>query len=374
MTNRECMLAIMDGKSPDRIPWIPRLLIWHKANKLRGTLPERYRDYSLRDIERDLNMGNPSRDGRIFTSKMTGVEVETRSLNKMESITEYRTPAGTLTSLARGSELLRSKGIGDLEVEHMLKGPDDYDVMAYIIEHTEYEETFESYAAYETEDVAEDGVPLVACGDCPFHHWLQKHVGYNNGYFHLNDFPQKVERLLALMEDIDRRVVWPLMEESPANLLLHGVHFDSNITPPPKFEQYIKPYYQDLSERLHQRGKKLCMHADADSRKILGLIRDSGFDMAETFTTEPMVPCTLAEAREAFAGRVIIWGGVPSVILESAYSDEYFEDYMDKLFKTISPGDAFILGVADNVMPEAKIERLRRISEMVEERGTYPVQ
>jgi hypothetical protein len=47
---------------------------------------------------------------------------------------------------------------------------------------------------------------------------------------------------------------------------------------------------------------------------------------------------------------------------------------MDKLFKTISPGDAFILGVADNVMPEAKIERLRRISEMVEERGTYPVQ
>lgn len=35
--------------------------------------------------------------------------------------------------------------------------------------------------------------------------------------------------------------------------------------------------------------------------------------------------------------------------------------------------DAFILGVADNVMPDAYIERVERVSEMVEEYGTYPV-
>ena len=46
---------------------------------------------------------------------------------------------------------------------------------------------------------------------------------------------------------------------------------------------------------------------------------------------------------------------------------------MIDVFKTIAPGDAFILGVADNVMPEAKIERIRRVTEMVEEYG-YPVQ
>jgi hypothetical protein len=54
-------------------------------------------------------------------------------------------------------------------------------------------------------------------------------------------------------------------------------------------------------------------------------------------------------------------------------SDEAFERYMRDLFRTIAPGDAFILGVADNVMAEAKLERIERISEMVGETGVYPI-
>ena len=38
MTNRERLLAIMDGEMPDRIPWIPRLLIWHRAQVKMGVL------------------------------------------------------------------------------------------------------------------------------------------------------------------------------------------------------------------------------------------------------------------------------------------------------------------------------------------------
>ena len=44
------------------------------------------------------------------------------------------------------------------------------------------------------------------------------------------------------------------------------------------------------------------------------------------------------------------------------------------LLRTIAPGDAFILGVADNVMAEAKIERIARVTEMVEQYGAYPIQ
>jgi hypothetical protein len=39
---------------------------------------------------------------------------------------------------------------------------------------------------------------------------------------------------------------------------------------------------------------------------------------------------------------------------------------MHDLFRVIGDGDAFILGVADNVMPGADIERVRRITEMVQ--------
>jgi hypothetical protein len=86
-----------------------------------------------------------------------------------------------------------------------------------------------------------------------------------------------------------------------------------------------------------------------------------------------MVEVTLEEARAAWGTDVIIFGGVPSIVLEPTFPEAEFEEYMRGLFQTIAPGDAFILGVADNVMPTSRIERVGRISELVETHGTYPV-
>jgi uroporphyrinogen-III decarboxylase len=115
------------------------------------------------------------------------------------------------------------------------------------------------------------------------------------------------------------------------------------------------------------------MHADNDSRLILHHLQEAGFDMVETFTTWPQVSCTLAEARQTWGKRMIIWGAVPSVILEPVYPDDEFEAYMRQVFRTIAPGDALILGVADNIMPGSLLERLERIAEMVAEWGNYPI-
>ena len=64
----------MAGRPPDRIPWIPRLEIWFAAHQKAGTLPEQYRNCSLRDVERDLGVGNPARNGIVFRTEMNGVE------------------------------------------------------------------------------------------------------------------------------------------------------------------------------------------------------------------------------------------------------------------------------------------------------------
>ena len=95
--------------------------------------------------------------------------------------------------------------------------------------------------------------------------------------------------------------------------------------------------------------------------------------MAECFVTAPMVPVTMAQARAVLGREVIIWGGIPSVMLCEPVSDEQFAAYMHDLFRTIAPGDAFILGVADNVMAEAKLERIEQVSEMVQMVGQVPI-
>ncbi|MCC7264284.1 MAG: hypothetical protein IT369_17375 [Candidatus Latescibacteria bacterium] len=372
MTNRERLLAIMDRKSPDRIPWIPRLQLWHTANQCQHTIPKTLEGLSLRQIEHQLGMGTPAREGQIFASEQRG-DVEVKSRQEGEStVYTYRTPVGQVESRYRSSAELEKVGIGSLEVEHFIKGPADFAVVEYMLEHTHYIPTYEKYRQYEAE-IGDDGYPLVSAGDCPFHHFLQKLAGYNNAYYLLADCPDEAERLLRTMEELERERVWPVVAASPARLILHGLHFDSNITPPPLFSRYITPYYQDLSDLLHGHDKLLCMHADNDSRLILGHLQEAGFDMVETFTTAPQVSCTLEEARRFWGREMIIWGAVPSVLLEPTYTEAQFEAYLRGIFRTVAPGDAFILGVADNVMPDALLSRLIRIGEMVEEWGAYPV-
>ncbi len=371
MTNRERLLAILDRKSPDRIPWIPRLQLWYNARRAEGNLPERFAGMSLREVERALGVGTPAREGRIFVVRYEGMEVITTNRGRVRT-TRYVTPHGTATKRAELAASLVGYADDAMDVEFPIKDEHDYDIWEYVAEHTFYDPTPEAYRDYDAW-IGDDGLPLVDAGDCPFHNYLMTLAGYQHAYLELFDRPQRVERLLRVMTDCERERLWPVVAASDARLILHGVHFDSQMTPPHYFEPYITPYYREFSAILHQHGKSLAFHADNNSRRILPHIKEAGFDMAECFTTEPMVRCTLAEARESWGNDVIIWGGVPSILLEATTPWEEFEEFVRNVFRTVAPGDSFILGVADNTMPLCLIERIERITELVEQFGTYPV-
>ncbi len=371
MTDRERLLAILEGRRPDRIPWIPRMEIWYVAHRLAGTLPEEYRGMRLREIERDLGLGTPARTGRVFTTRRRGCDAVVRR-DGLDTITEFITSVGTVSETVRRTPDLDRTGIQPLVVEKMIKRPEDYDVVMHLVENTEYYPCYEEYEAYDR-DVGDAGLPMVSVGDVPFHHWLAELTGYDRGYLDLADYPDRVERLLETTAQVLRERMWPVVAQSPAKLILHGAHFASQTTPPNYFEPYITPYVQEFTDYMHAHGKSVTQHADNDSSEILGQLLDSGYDMQECFVTSPMVPCTLKQAREKWGTKMIIWGGVPSVILEESYTEEQFEMYMDELFRAIAPGGAFILGIADNVMPTSMLSRIRRITELVEERGHYPI-
>jgi len=376
LTDRERILAILEGESPDRIPWIPRLLIWHRAHKIAGTLPTKVQNTDLRQAEQALGMGNPAREGQIYRIEYENMEVNVREEKYdggVKTITEYITPKGTVDHTTNTSDEFAGLGIeGYIREKTPLKKPEDYDIWEYIVENTVYIPTYEEYKVYDKE-VGESGLPMVATGDCPFHTWLLNLVGYEQAYLHFHDFPDRVKRLLSLMAQKEKENLWDIIAKSPARLILHGTHFDSQMTPPHFFSEYITPYYQEFTKLLHEHGKSLTWHADNDTSKLFPLIKEAGFDMAECFATDPLAKCTLEDARSAWGTSIIIWGGIPSVILEDFYPAEKFESYMENLFHTIAPGDAFILGVSDNVMPGAEFWRLERIAEMVEKHGYYPI-
>ncbi len=372
MTNRERILALLDGKAPDRIPWIARIEQWYLGRVQSGTLPQRFQGMSVRQIARLLRTGNPARQGIVFRPRYEGMQVRVQRGPK-EVTEQFVTPYGTLTSRHVASGYFEGHQEVAAHLEYPIKTAKDLAAWEFVTEHTYYDPAYPEYLAYETE-VGDDGYPMVLAGDCPFHHFELRLVGYNDAFFMLMDHVQEVEHLLAVMTQVDQERLWPVVANSPARFILHGLHFDSQFTPPKLFRKYITPYYKEFSALLHARGKRLGYHADANSSLILADVKEAGFDFADCFCSAPMVQVTLEAARAAWGKDVIIYGGVPSVMLEPTVSDREFEEYMTRLFHAIAPGDAFILGVADNVMPSSLIERVERISEWVEQYGAYPIE
>ena len=369
MNTRERMLAVLNHQPPDRVPWVARLELWYTARLKTNTMPPRWAGTTLRQIEKALGLGTSAREGRVYQVRYEGVEVVTRQEGN-RAITEYHSPLGVLRQVSVSSRELAEQGIQGLTREHLLKTPHDYRVWEWIVEHMSVIPTYTDYQAYD-QMIGGDGLPLVQMAFSPFWDFLEVLVGFEQAYFHLSDQPDAVEHLLEVMTAVYRERLWPVVAASPAQLILTDGHLSSQLTPPRIFEKYLLPYHQELNSYLHENGKWTAMHADADTSRILGLVEKAGWDMVECFITAPMVPVTLEQARQAWGNRMVIWGGIPSALLSPDTPEESFQAYVFKLFDSLAAGDAFILGVADNVMPDSLIERVAWITQVVEQRGFF---
>jgi uroporphyrinogen-III decarboxylase len=121
-------------------------------------------------------------------------------------------------------------------------------------------------------------------------------------------------------------------------------------------------------------GKFLFSHADGEVLGLLEPFVESGVDVIEAFAPQPMTRCTVAEARRVCGDKVMIWGGIPSAMLGDEFGEDDFEAFIRKIFREAAPGDGFILGVGDNVMPESLIDRVRRVRGYVDKYARLPIQ
>ena len=371
MTTRERMLAVLRGEMPDRIPWVPRIDLWYGARTLSGTVPEHWQGKSLREIERALFSGTAARNGAIFTLEYDGVEI-VKNVHGDKETTIYNTPLGSVDTIERISPELKNLGLPGRVEKELLQGPNDYRIWEYVVEHSVWKPCYGEYEQYDS-DIGSEGVPMVQIGDVPFHDFVQNLAGYNDAFYQISDYRAEVEHLLMVMSEVQKERMWPVVVDSPAMLLLHGMHLSTQFTPPTFFEQYVLPYCQEIYPSLKESGKWVTMHADNDTSRIAELIEQAGWDMVECFVTSPMVPMTLEKAKQVWGSRIVIWGGIPSILLSPSFSFDTFRRHVEEVFTTIKPGNGIILGIADNVMPDSDIQRVQWISDYVEAHGVCPM-
>jgi len=366
MNYRERILATIRGEPVDHVPWAPRWELWYNAAVRDGRLPEKYQGWHIYDIARDLGMGIKAHYKYIWREVLHDVEViETQKGD--ETLIEYVTPVGTVTTIWRRTPELEMQGVQGLRTKYLIQRPEDYGPVLFMLEHTEIIPEYEKFLA-ELKLIGDDGCTLVHTGHCPASWAMLDYLGYEQFYYEMYDHPNLLQQLLDALECIRDQTV-QIVADSPAAIASLDGNYDAAMTPPPIFRKYFMPYFKKVIPKLHAAGKFVSTHADGDNRGLLELILESGFDIAEAFTSPPMTEITVRDARQVWGERITIWGGIASTLFRLDTSREQFEAQVLDILDSAKSSGHLILGTGDNVPTDGDLDRVRWVAWAVEEYG-----
>ena len=391
----------MRGEMPDILPYVPRIDLWHNANSMAGTLPERHKGRTQDEISRAegwplhklvpefLKVRKPEdsihRALGIYCLKELvfrcefppDVEIKVSREGGMTHV-EYHTPVGMVSTTTAYTEEMKKAGASITWVEeHAIKKPEDYRVLGYIFENLKLVPDLDDFIRWKDE-IGEDGVAVTwACGSgsaSPMHHIQKDFLDATEFYYHYHDYQKEMRALCESMENFYDRAL-QIIAESPAEAVHWGGNFDETITYPAYFVKEIMPWIRKMSDTLAAKGKITVCHTDGENQGLMDLLRDCGMHVADAVTPYPMTKVKIEEYYRKWCDKITILGGIPEVLLaRETATDEEFEAYFDHLFKVVAPGSRLILAIGDTTPAHADFERLVRIGERVEKEGRLPLE
>lgn len=397
-THRQRLLAAYRGETVDTLPYAPRLDLWYLANWARGMLPPQHAQRSQNEIARAEgwaiyfreadNLLDPAfhpayvhrgiglhgrKDMIVDFVLPRDVEVKvTRADGRIR--VEYHTPVGMVWSTTHYDLETQRLGISTpVHVDHVIKSTADYPAVRHLFANMDVVPNPARFAQWVAE-IGEDGLAVAMgfAGASPMQQIQRDLVDPTQFFFHYSDHYPLLRELAEAMEPLFTKTL-RLHCEGPAEIVLWGANFDDMLTYPPYFEREIKPWIGKAGAELAAAGKRLMGHCDGENFGLMDLIHDSGMHIAESVCPAPMTRVSLGEYYRRWSDKLVIEGGIPSTLLLADTTDDEFEAYLDEMFRAIAPGTHMVVGIADQVPPDAIYSRLQRIGERVEREGRLPL-
>ena len=352
MTTKERICMALMGQMPDRVPF----------TTYRGVITA---DDGLDDlVARGLGfMGSC----HVYNAGHPNVEVtydDTTVDGVFTRIVRYKTPVGEIWQKSN-----KEPGYGSMwNVEHLVKSVEDYEVLEYIIRDTQYLPNYDAYRKAE-EAMGDSGVVMAWTERVPIQRlWIQ-YTGIERLSIDLNENLPVVEGVMEAMLDKSREL-WEIVANSPAQFVWFPDNITGEMTGPPLFDKYCIPYYKTALDAMHNKGKRVLCHMDGMMKWLVDSVSKTDLDVIEAFTPPPDGNLPLAEAREAWHGKVISINFPSSVHLAEP---EEIKAMTLQLLREAAPGNGFIVGVTENVPESVGTRSLAVILDAVNEYGTCPI-
>jgi len=391
MSYKKVMMDVIRGGAAEFVPFAPRLDIWYRSNKLRGTLPQKYKNASLSDVIDDLQIGYntmipdfldcDSEQDYIHRGigLLTGATSNTHKVifNNVDVTSEhtskgllvtYKTPHGEVSNITRLDDEMKSQGItAAAVVKHTIESVGDYKAVQYIFENAQVVPDYERFNKFQ-EKVGDRGIAVCLGNlrESGIRFINMELMKYEDAVFGMFDHP---DEFLSLRKALDTFLdnLYDVAINSPADVINVGAHFDATLTPPPFFKKYVLPHLKKYSDAIHKKGKFMASHTDSENKGLLRYYIDSGMDIADSICTKPLTSLDYNDIRSVTGSNLTLYGVVPSIAtLENSMSDYDFDHFIDELLLEIADDGArnVILSIADTTPPDAKFERVQRIAKL----------
>jgi len=371
VTIRERILAVYQGKTADCVPFMLDLSHWfYHRHHLPWDLSRSYDEpeHELIEYHHQAGAGFYLPNLGSFFGVTYPADVRStvsKSEDGREITWSFETPLGTVRRRRRWEETSYAWGIPDWG----LKTEEDLRILAYAMRDRSYSPRWDRYQAWGN-SVGDIGVVYLPLGYSAMGHLLHYWLGVEGTIYASCDWP---ETLRTFVDEVNANnlLLIDLVASSPAEIILMGDNFSSDVQPPSFFANWSRAYYVEAIRRLHAAGKHVAVHIDGRLRGSLSMIRDAGADAADAVTPTPMGDLTPTECRDEAGGDFILSGGVsPDLWLPDVPVERFKRAVLDWLsLRERSPH--LIAAAGDQVPPGAAEDRIKIMRDLVERHGRY---
>ncbi|HNT65653.1 MAG TPA: uroporphyrinogen decarboxylase family protein [bacterium] len=366
-TPRERVLAILNKEQPDRVPWFGDLDYWATGLRVRGVVGADFvQSQAYVDWHRDLRVGFylqgtfPFRvqyDGSIAVKKWREGNLRYR---------QFDTPYGQLRDCWQWIE----QSFSEAPIEHLIKTSADLAVMTYIIRHQSTEPDYDALAR-RRKQVGEQGIVLGYMPRSPFMDLLVEDCGIETLTLLQLDAQDQLAELMEVKESA-HDLASAITVDSPAEALMIPENLSAEMVGPQNFEKYLRRYQTRWAKNIAAAGKYSFVHMDGTLRGLLKQECSVGLTVLEALTPEPVGDVAIEQwADYAGESRTIFWGGLPGVYFTPLIDDAEFDRQVIDVLAVMSQEPRYVLGVADQVPPDALEARVRRVADLVDRYGRY---
>jgi hypothetical protein len=274
MTMRERMLAVMQGRAHDRVPFVQydntsadNELIWQAVGR---------ENMGVWRWSRLHAIGHPNCQMEVRRHRKHGLRAKTRILH---------TPVGDLTE-----EILYQPDLNAGCIrKHFIKDAADYRVFLAYLRDSEVRMDLRRYRR-DLAELGDDGWPLPAVSRTPFQQLWVQWVSIDDLAGHMVDCPELVAEVTAELARVERQV-YAVVRRAAKLVPLPMIDVPDNITAPvigPKnFRKYCLPLYNELAELLDDVGTLVYVHMDGDLKPLWQLIGESAVRGIDSLSPPP---------------------------------------------------------------------------------------